>query len=50
MVLIRSPEFKFVFVRIICVVEIQSESAWALTNITLSNTCHTKFHASEASG
>ena len=31
-------------------VEIQSESAWALTNITSDNTCHAKFHASEASG
>ena len=25
-----------------CVVEIQSESAWALTNITSGNTCHAK--------
>ena len=32
------------------VVEIQSESAWALTNITLGNTCHAKLHASGASG
>ena len=46
MVLNRSPEFKFVIVQIVCVVEIQSESARALTNIT----CHAKFHASEASG
>ena len=28
----------------------QSESAWALTNITSGNTCHAKFHASEVSG
>ena len=31
-------------------VEIQYVSAWALTNITLGNTCHAKFHASEARG
>ena len=43
-----SPEF--VIVQIVCVVEIQSESAWALTNITSGNTCHAKFHASEESG
>ena len=48
MALDRSPEFKFVIVQIVCVVEIQSESAWALTNITSGNTCHAKFHASEA--
>ena len=46
----RSSEFKVVIVQIVCVVEIQSESAWALTNITSGNTCHAKFHASEASG
>ena len=45
-----SLEFKGVIVQIVCVVDIQSESAWALTNITLGNTCHAKFHASEASG
>ena len=45
----RSPEFKVVIVRIVCVVEIQSESAWALTNITSGNTCNAEFHASEAS-
>ena len=33
-----------------CVVEIQPESAWALTNITSGDSCHAKFHASEASG
>ena len=46
----RSPEFKDVIVQIVCVVEIQFESAWALTNITSRNICHAKFHASEASG
>ena len=46
----RSPEFKGVIVRIVYVVEIEFESAWVLTNITFGNTCHTKFHASEASG
>ena len=51
MVINGSPEFKVVnFFLIICVVEIQSESAWALTNITSGNTCHAKSHASEASG
>ena len=50
MALGRSHEFKVVIVQIVCVVEIQSESAWALTNITSGNTCHAKFHASEASG
>ena len=45
-----SPEFKAVIVQIVCVVEIQSESAWTLTNITSGNTSHAKFHASEASG
>ena len=50
MALNRSPEFKVVIVQIVCVVEIQSESAWALTNIISGNTCHAKFHASEASG
>ena len=49
MALNLSPEFKGVIVQIVCVVEIQSESAWALTNITSGNTCHAKFHASEAS-
>ena len=34
MALNRSPEFKVVTVQIVCVVEIQSESARALTNIT----------------
>ena len=48
MALNRSPEFRGVIVQL--VVEIQSESAWALTNITLANTCHVIFHASEASG
>ena len=46
----RSPESKVVLVQIICVVEIQSESAWALTNIASGNTSHAEFHASEASG
>ena len=32
------------------VVEIQSESACALTNTALGSTYHAKFHASEASG
>ena len=50
MALDRSPEFKVVIVLIACVVEIESESAWALTNITSGNTCHAKLHASEASG
>ena len=50
MALDRSPEFKVVIVQIVCVIEIQSESTWALTNIILGNTCHAKFHASEASG
>ena len=45
-----SPELKVVIVQIVCVVEIQSESAWTLTNITSGNTCHAEFHASEASG
>ena len=40
----RSPEFKAVVVQIVCVVEIQSESAWALPNVTSGKT------ASEASG
>ena len=46
MVLGRSPEFKDVIVQIVCVGEIQSESAWALTNITSGNSCHAQFHAS----
>ena len=50
MALNRSTEFKGVIVPIVCVVEIQSESASPLTNITSGNTCHAKFHASEASG
>ena len=45
-----SPEFKVAIVKIICCREIQSESAWALTNMTSGNTCHTKLHVSEASG
>ena len=50
MALDRSPEFKIVIVQIVCVVHTQSDTAWALTNITSGNTCHAKFHASEASG
>ena len=50
MVLTRSSEFKGVIVQIVCVVEIQTESAWALTNKTSGNTCHAKFCASEANG
>ena len=50
MALNHSPEFKSVIVQILCVVEIQPESAWGLTNIISGNTCHAKFHASEASG
>ena len=46
----RSLESKVFLVQIICVVEIQSESAWALTNIASGNTSHAEFHASEASG
>ena len=38
MALNRSPEFKSVIVPILCVVEIQSASAWALTHIILGNT------------
>ena len=45
MALNHSPVFKVVIVQIVCVVIIQSESAWALTNITSGNTCHAKFHA-----
>ena len=48
--LYRSPDFKVGIVQIVCVIEIQSESAWDLTNITSGNTCHAKFHSSEASG
>ena len=47
MALNRSPEFKGVAVQIVCVVEIQFESAWALTNVTSDNTYHASFHASE---
>ena len=50
MALNHSPEFKGVIVQTECVIEIQSESAWALANITLGTTCHAKLHASEASG
>ena len=50
MALDRSSEFKVVIVQIACVVEIKSESARPLTSITSGNTCHAKFHASEASG
>ena len=50
MTLSRSPEFKGVIVQIVCVVEIKSESAWALTNINSGNTCHAKFYTTEASG
>ena len=50
MALNRSPECQGVIVRIVCVVEIQFESACALTNTTLGTTCHAKLHASEASG
>ena len=49
MALNRLPEFKGVIVQIVCVVEIQSESARALINITSINTCHAKVHAPEAS-
>ena len=49
MALNRSPEFMVVIVQTGGVVEIQSKSAWALTNITSGNSCHAKFHASEAS-
>ena len=48
MILNRSHAFKSVIVQILCVVEIQSESAWPLTIIISGNTCHAKFH--EASG
>ena len=50
MALDRSPESKLSLFKL-CVVEIQSESAWVLKNIIpWGNTCHAKFHASEASG
>ena len=45
MALNHSPEFNDAIVQIVCVVEIQSESAWASTNITSGNTCHAEFHA-----
>ena len=46
----RSPEFQGVIVQIVDVVEIQFESACALTNTSLCTTCHANFRASEASG
>ena len=39
MALNRPPESKVVIVQIVCIVEIQSEFAWALTNITSGNSC-----------
>ena len=45
MALNHPPEYK-----VVCFVEIRSESAWALTNITSGNTCHATFHAPEVSG
>ena len=50
MALSRLSEFKGFIVLIVCAVEIQSESAWALTNIISGNICHAKFHPSEADG
>ena len=38
----RSPEFKDVLVHIVCVVEIQFESTYSLTNITAETTCQGK--------
>ena len=49
MALNHSPEFRSIIVQIVCVVEIQFESSWTLTNTTLSTTCHAKFYASKAS-
>ena len=45
-----SPKSQSAIVRIVSVVEIQFESACALTNTTLGTTCHAKFQASEANG
>ena len=41
----RSSEFKDVIVQIVCVVEIQFESAWALTSKIADNTSNAKCHA-----
>ena len=42
----RSLEFKHGIIQIVCAVENQSESAWALTNIILGNTCLAKISCS----